>query len=499
MSERGRPAGTRDIAQPADTPLLTAPAPTAGRNQAVGAPPPPVRTPSLRRRLLLGLALPLLVLFTASAAWDLRVARRLTDDAYDQALASTAVGLAVRLETDADNDLAEHLDATMHAMARLDAPDAWHYLVLDAHGRRLAGEAGLERLLAAPPPNEPAFSQAVIGGEPMRVVNYRYEDGEGDVSVIVAVGLHRRDAATAGIVGATLWPNALLTLAALLVVLAVGRIVFRPLDALGARLAGSRVQDLVPVPLQGAPREALPLLAAVNSLMERLRAAARSQQSFLNHTAHQLRTPLAALQAQLEVLQNEPQADPLGERLAQLLATARRLGHMTHQMLTLARAEPGAAVVVHAPVDLVGLLEEVATQGDVAAQLKGVELEFDPEPATVSGAAWMLQELLSNLLDNAIRHAPAGSIVTIRCGTQADGAAWLEVADAGPGIPAAERDRVFLPFVQLGAGAGGSAGLGLAIVREVAERHGAAVTLGPGPDGRGTAARVVFPCPPRAA
>ncbi len=451
--------------------------------------------PSLRRRLMLALMLPLFVLGSVSVVWDLRVAQRLTDDAYDQALGSTALGLAVRLETDADGDLPVHMDATMHAMARIDAPDDWQYLVLDARGQRLAGDMSLAVFAAKPAINEPLFSDVDISGERKRLVTYRYEDGEGDATVIVAVSLSRRQAAAAGIVWAAIWPNLLLMLFSLLIVFGGVRMVLRPLDALGARFARSGAQDLVAVPLNNTPREALPLLNAVNDLMARLRAAAQSQQSFLNQTAHQLRTPLAALQTQLELLRETlPIAEP--SRIDAALASAMRLARLTHQMLALARAEPGATSVARCPVDLVKLFEDVATECDNQARRRGVELDFDTSPACVEGSDWMLREALANLIDNAITHAPKGSRVRVRCGSRERAGArvpYFEVNDDGPGIPQADRERVFEPFVQLaGRGREGS-GLGLAIVREVAQRHGASVALMAGADGVGTCARIEFP------
>jgi two-component system, OmpR family, sensor histidine kinase TctE len=460
-----------------------------------------VAHPSLRRRLLLALMLPLFVLGGASVAWELGVAQRLTDDAYDQALGSTALGLAVRLETDADGDLPAHMDAAMRAMARIDAPDAWHYLVLDAQGRPLAGDKSLAALTARTAINVPLFSDVSIGDERKRLVTYRHVDEEGDVTVIVAVSLLRRRAAAAGIVWAAIWPNVLLMVFSLLVVFGGVRMVLRPLDALGRRFAGSRVQDLVAVPLGQTPREALPLLNAVNDLMARLRAAAQSQQSFLNQTAHQLRTPLAALQTQLELLRDSlPAAEQ--PRIEALRASAMRLGRLTHQMLALARAEPGAAVMPRCTVNLVALLEEVATGCDNQARGRGVEIEFDAQHACVEGSAWMLREALVNLIDNAIAHAPKGSCIRVRCGLRphepasADartGAPFLEVCDDGPGIPQADRERVFEPFVQLAGHSREGSGLGLAIVREVAQRHGASVSLTAGADGLGTRASIEFP------
>jgi len=125
-----------------------------------------------------------------------------------------------------------------------------------------------------------------------------------------------------------------------------------------------------------------------------------------------------------------------------------------------------------------------------------VDLGFEPQPAVVQGSAWMLHELLGNLIHNALRHSPPGSRVTVRSGCDTPGGPWLEVEDEGPGIPPALRDKVFDRFFQAPGAAPGGSGLGLAIVREVAERHQAQVRLLDGADGRGLRVRVEFPAAP---
>jgi two-component system sensor histidine kinase TctE len=459
---------------------------------------PGLRHPSLRRRLLFSIGVPLLLWTVVSAYSDYRMARSLTDDAYDQSLAGTAEGLAVRLETDRDADVGKHLDAAMRLMARIDKPDTWHYLVLDAQGRPLSGDLALRPHATLDPDANPSYHTTTLGHEEVRVATYTYSGADGRATIIVAESTLRRRDAVRQLVGATLWPNLLLVLVAMLAIWLGVRVAVRPLDALGEQMAEHPADDLTELPLAGTPRETLPLLRELNALLGRVRLAAQAQQVFLGHAAHQLRTPLAALQAQIELWRQTPaQADP--ERLQRLHTTVLRLGHLTRQLLTLARADAAAAAaLVRSDINLPTLIEAAAAEFDELARGRGVALAFELAPATVAGVDWMLRELLQNLVDNATAHAPAGSEVIVRCGRRDlwPRHAFIEVDDAGPGVAPWLRQRVFEPFVRLdNSGRSGNrngSGLGLAIVREIADRHHAAVRLEEGPGHRGTRVCIEF-------
>lgn len=446
---------------------------------------------SLRRRLLVALLLPLIAIAAVGAVYDYLQARELTDDAYDQALLGASLALASRLETDRDDDLEEHLVATMHTMGQADAPDEWHYAIVDGNGQRIAGDPALAVDTALPDGLPVRYRNGRGPDGPTREVVYHHQGKDGEATIVVAEGTDRRQAATRHILASTVWPNVLMVLASLAAVLFAVRHALAPLARLSERFVTQEARGLRPLALRGVPRETLPLVQAVNDLTLRLREAAAAEQAFLNKAAHQLRTPLAGLRTQLELhcadLQGPPRA-----RAETLLASVRRLGRLTHQMLSMARAAPSAAQAQEpVPVDLEGLLETLASERLDAALARGIDLGFEPAPARVRGSAWMLRELLLNLVDNALAHAPAGTAVTVRCGV-AEGQAWLEVEDEGPGIPPAQRERVFEPFVRLAEDDPQGSGLGLAIVREIADYHQATVTLGEGAGARGLRARVVF-------
>jgi len=449
------------------------------------------RHPRLRRRLVVALLLPTLLLIGLGALSEYYVARTLTDDAYDQAIAGVAEGLAVTLERDRDNDLRMHFKSMMRTLERIDAPDTWRYVVVDAEGRIVDGDPELAaQSLPDDGGSTPSFRSVKLHGVAERLATLHYGPRGARATIIVAETVARRRSATQLIVGWTTLPSVVLVLLAAAVVLAGVRIALRPLDDVGRRINAQRVRDLTPLPLDETPHETLPLLLALNGLIERLRHASRSQQQFLDHAAHQLRTPLAALLARIELLRDSA-PEELRMRTAAIEADVARLSHVTTQLLTLERTDGAAAGALDMQrIDLAALIAALAAGFDDQARARGVQLAFELESLEIEGVDWMLREALTNLVDNAMSHAPPGSVVTLRC--RADGGGGVvEVEDEGPGVAPESRERAFQPFVRLSEGHPGS-GLGLAIVRSIVDRHGGVAELDVGRDGHGTVARLRF-------
>ncbi|HET9598536.1 MAG TPA: ATP-binding protein [Anaeromyxobacteraceae bacterium] len=292
----------------------------------------------------------------------------------------------------------------------------------------------------------------------------------------------------------TLTPVVLiLPLLALLVWRTVGRALL-PLDRLAAAVAARNPGTLEPIPEGATPAEALPLVRSLNDLLRRLEAALSAQRAFVADAAHELRTPLAALHLQVQLVERAPDPAERAAALADLRAGLDRTTHVVQQLLTLARAEPDAAArLAGEPVALDELVAQAVADHAVLAEARAVDLGASAaEPgAVVRGDAAALRTLVGNLLDNALRHTPGGGRVDVSAGLAA-GAPFLAVEDTGPGIPPAERERVFDRFYRRGDGPAGGAGLGLAIVKAIADRHGASVSLGEAPGG-GLSVRVAFP------
>jgi two-component system sensor histidine kinase TctE len=238
------------------------------------------------------------------------------------------------------------------------------------------------------------------------------------------------------------------------------------------------------------------MVDALNLLFEMLTGAARAQRQFVADTAHQLRTPIAGLLGSLQVLIREPAAAPLRGRLDSLYEGVHRLSHSANQLLVLARADPSTSLADgFENTDLKTVVERVMERNVDRAIECGLDLGAESHPATVNANARLLDDLLGNLLDNALKYTQRGGRVTVRSGSE-DGTPFVEVEDDGPGIPEAERSRVRERFYRLPGSPGGGCGLGLAIVDEIARQHGARLCIETGAEGRGVRLRVLFSDPP---
>jgi two-component system sensor histidine kinase TctE len=453
------------------------------------------RSSTLRTRLLQLLGWPLLVLLLLSGAYDYYRALDRARDNQDLALSRVAIALASRLDVDADDshdDLGPHLSRTMIAMQREDGQDRLSFMVRMQDQTLIGGDAALAALANPAALRTATYADRQTAGHQLRVVTYPHQSPLGPVTVVVAETTQRREAQARLVLADTVLPNMVL-LALTLALVRIGvHLAMRPLDQLGASVAIRAPEDLSPVPIDRLPGELLPLVQAINRLMTHLRASAESQQTFLSNAAHQLRTPLAGIQTQIELASREADAVQR-ERLAAIQAALQRMGRSTHQMLALARSGPQAVQAESfQPIDLQPLIEDAASIWLDPALSAQVDLGFETEPTWISGSAWMLQELLGNLIDNAIRHCPPGGRVTVRCGASPDRWCWLIVEDDGPGLPLIEQARVFDRFYRAPGAVQGGSGLGLAIVREVVLRHAGQVMLGDGPNGKGLQVRIRF-------
>jgi two-component system sensor histidine kinase TctE len=447
--------------------------------------------------LLRRLGWPLLAVLLLSAAYEYgRAVDRARDD-QDLILSRIAIALASRLDVDEDDargdDMGFHLGRTMAAMQRADTTDRLRFMVRDSHQAVIGGDTSLATLVDAGARQQPRYFDRQVQGEAMRVVAYPHDSPFGPVTVVVAETTHRRAEQARRVLLDTVPPNVLLIALALLLVRSGVRRTMRPLDRLSESVANRAPEDLSELPTDRLPGELLPVVRSINRLMKHTRASVEAQQAFLSNAAHQLRTPLAGVQMQIELAVRDA-TEAQKQRLLHVHRALQRMGHMTHQMLALARSGPQAASADDfRPVDLQLLLEEAASTWLDPALAAGVDLGFQPQAVSVLGSQWMLQEMLGNLLDNAIRNSPRDGRVTVRCGRDDGGRVWLTVEDDGPGIPPAERSRVLERFYQVPGASRGGSGLGLAIVREVVLRHAGTVSLGSGPNGQGLTVRVEFP------
>ncbi len=270
----------------------------------------------------------------------------------------------------------------------------------------------------------------------------------------------------------------------------------RPLSRLARQVGERDAAALGALPEDGLPDEVAPLVHSLNQLLARLGAALDSQRAFVADAAHELRSPLTALKLQAQLIERAPDAASRREAQAALVAGVDRATRLVAQLLALARSEPGAAQPPLEPVALLPLARQVLADTAPLAQSRGSRLELNApglaDDTTLAADPAALAVLLRNLVDNALRYTPAGGRVVVTL--QREASQWtLQVDDSGPGIAAADRERVFERFVRGDyTGAETGSGLGLAIVEAIARRHGGQISLDDAPLG-GLRARVSLP------
>ena len=271
------------------------------------------------------------------------------------------------------------------------------------------------------------------------------------------------------------------------------RLGLRPVRKLRDEIAERSPQDLRPILETDVPREIAPVAATLNRLFLLLRTSAQAQQQFIANTAHQLRTPITGMLAQLDLLAAEPAAEPIKQRLATLQEGVRQLAHSANQLLTLARADPAVNIAAKSEaVALDAIAREVISKFLDRAVQANIDLGADLQAASVLADPSLLDDMLSNLVDNALKYTPAGGSVTVSAG-RAEDRPYLSVEDSGPGIPEADRQRVRQRFYRLPNSVGHGSGLGLAIVEEIAGLYDARVDIDSGANQSGTKVTVRFP------
>jgi len=427
---------------------------------------------------------------------DYDIAKRFVNLAYDRALLEAALDIGREVKHVGDQIYIDLPEVAVRMIQSRES-DRLYYLVLGPKNEYVSGEPDLPTL-ADPSTDRVRYYDEDYRGHPIRAVALRVpvEPGTARGAVMIHVAERmtvRSDSARQIMLGMVL-PQALLIIAATVAVWYGVARGLRPLASLRADIESRSHRDLSPLPETQAPRELQPLIAAMNDLLGRLSAVLAAQQRFIADAAHQLRTPLAGIKTQTELALRNSKSPEIETTLRQLHTATEKTTRLVNQLLSLARAEPGEKRE-HAtePLNLAALARDTATEWVPRALERDIDLGFDaPEGAMViDGNPFLLREMLNNVLDNALRYTQRGGQVTVRVASTAN-RATLTIEDTGPGIPEAERERVFERFYSV-LGSGEGCGLGLAIVREIAQSHGAEVKLDSGAGGVGTSVQITFP------
>jgi two-component system sensor histidine kinase TctE len=444
---------------------------------------------SISRQLVLWLAVPLMLLALCGALvhYFNNVAPGMI--ASDRRLKAASNALMARIAVDGRSVT---LDAASDGKPALAQANSVDYSVRDQSGRLLLGDAHIPAVSIA---DASAQMLAVVqlDGRSMRALTTRFDTPAG-ILIVTTVDLTAgsEPAARYGLMSTLLWDFVQLDITLVLVWLGI-QLGLRPMKKLREEIARRSILDLRAIDESSVPREIAPVVVTLNRLFQMLRTSVQSQRQFIANTAHQLRTPITGMQAQLDVLAAEPAAAPIKDRLATLQEAIRHLAHSANQLLTLARADPAVNVASknNQTVSLKSIAEEVIAKFFDRALQARIDLGAELQPAAIVADPALLDDLLSNLVDNALKYTPAGGTVTVSTGERA-GKPFLAVEDSGPGIPEGDRDRVKQRFYRLPNSPGHGSGLGLAIVAEIAELYGASLNIESGAAGSGARVSLQF-------
>jgi two-component system, OmpR family, sensor histidine kinase TctE len=464
--------------------------------------------PNLRVRVALWLLLPLLLLLALDAWLTYQRAMNAAHAAFDRTLEFSLRSIrdGIRLR---DGQIEVDLPYLALEMFESNGGGNIYYQIREAGGRVVTGYPDLPDAHEAPgEPFSVQFYDDVFRGRPLRVAMLRLPVHDVPSAqtrvVVVRVGetIEQRQALAREILTGSLLQEGLLVVLALGIVwLGVAR-GLRPLNRLSAKVAARAEDDPTPLDTAGLPSEVVPLVDSINQYIGRTQWLQSSRRRFFNDAAHQLKTPLAVIQAESELALRDSDAAPenaggqrrQGVHLRRLNRAVQQAVRIVQQLLSLSRLDADSGYTVkHAAVPLHKVARSVTLDWSPVARSRGIDLGFEQDARIdVMGQSDLLAELAGNLIDNAIRYAGDGAVITVRIAREAE-QALLQVIDNGPGIVAAERDAVFERFYRSEATqAIEGSGLGLSIVREIARVHGAQVALTDAAGG-GLVVSVLFP------
>jgi len=429
---------------------------------------------SLRSRLFVLIILPLFLVAGAAGAVRYVMAERMSQRLYDNTLLTVALTISREVVLSEGDVLTEKLLESLTNVLG----DPVYYRIEGPEGRFVTG-------YSEPPPfpegaeiltGVPYFYDALNFDRRVRAVTLREFIAEpqfgGWVTVDVWQTVNQRDALSLQLLSQSIGIMAVVVLAAALLVWFGINLGLRPLLQLREAVAQRSSDDLRAI-RRKVPKEVRNLVGAMNALFERLAEAFATRDAFISDAAHQLRNPIAAIQAQAEAAQTAPDEETLRTRVAALSETARKAGRLTQQLLSMEKARGRKSLDIRSQVDLAALVKELCLSFAETYMRKGCDISFDISgtPCPVLIDPIMITEAIENLLDNASRYGcrEGGEIAVRLSFTQSS--AIIRVQDTGPGISGESDDRLFDRFFRGQDDASGGCGLGLAIVRDVAQAH----------------------------
>jgi two-component system sensor histidine kinase TctE len=435
---------------------------------------------SLKTEMLFRLVIPLIFFVIIDAVLSYFVTLHYVDEAYDRWLLDSARSLTQEIKV-REGKVVVELPAAALEIFKWDEQDKTYFKITSSEQEILAGD----NLVPEPLDPEADWSHPIyfndkIYGEPVRVVSMliTLDNTPERIFVHVAETLNKRRAMMTDILLADLIPQIALILLTSIFLLTGLKKALKPLHLLADQIAQRSSHDLSPIPETHIFPEVRTLTDTINELLEAHTQAIATQQRFIANAAHQLRTPLAGLKLQAERALREQDFSAMQPALRQIQNSADRMSHLTTQLLVLARSEPLSGDYELLPVDLCKLARQTCMDWVPKALQRNMELCFESteEALYVQGDEILLRELLANLLDNAIAYGYENGTIWVKL--QRYPVPCLTVEDDGPGIPDTELDRVKERFYRIPGSPGNGCGLGLSIVKEIADLHKARFELG---------------------
>jgi two-component system, OmpR family, sensor histidine kinase TctE len=442
---------------------------------------------------------PLVYLWLATAAFGIFMIAQAVDESFDARLTDLAHAVSGHLVPTGDRRAPLRLTPAGEALLHADRFDDRHYALRAADGRVFAGDVDMPQVTGALDDDGAQVQGGVLADDTVRIAAVAVpttDPAGGKVVLQVAETMARRRELTASLRAESFLPQLLLLGGSFALVWYGLTYVIAPMRRLKSAIDRRDSLDLTPIDPVQAPEEMQPLIESVNALLARVEDNFEVQRRFIADAAHQLRTPLAGLKSQTELALAERDPAQIQTALRRLEQATGRTIHLANRLLALARAGTVHAPN-HVPVALLPVARAVVSEFVPRAVEReidfGIEADEPSAPILERADPLLIHEMLSNLVDNALRYTPPGGVVTVAVRRNAAGGAEVDVVDSGPGIAPAERERVFDPFYRGSDAAPGGTGLGLAIVRAIANAHHAQIEVGSGRDGTGTVVRVTFP------
>ena len=445
---------------------------------------------STQKLIIQWILIPMMIIIILDSSFLFYQGDTLRRETFDRDLAETAKSVSLIFKKSSVKKL-QDIDENSISLLLTEPHDKMFYSIRDDQGRFLFGNPDVtyqkaEDLDPSDPDDFNVYFSS-IKNESVRVVSIPIEHSIGNIKkqffIQVAETRNQRTEIQKQIIFWILIPQFILLISALILVRFAVKKGLSPILYLNEKIIARSYKDLKPIDIQNVPLEVDRLVGSLNNLMSELDNAIKSENRFVNDAAHQLRTPLAGILAQIQLAQESKDPKEIHNRLEQISNSSKRLIHIINQLLSLSKTQPEA---MHSStfikMDLVGLTKKTIEDLFALADLKKIDLGYEGlnESAFIMGDEQKLYDLIHNLIENAIKYTPPSGKVNVSIEVR-NNKLCLIVEDTGKGIPKDDQPNIFKRFyrgdnvTQSGDDAG--AGIGLAIVKEIANMHDATLEI----------------------